>query len=334
MVPTHGMVPLARHSPSKVTARYQVFPRFGADHWLNRGPADVAAEQGVARMSSDVLANGPELPDGPQLPKGRRRTAAAAAVLVAGGAVAGGILSGTLGASAATTSPSPSASASTPPSSSAPAPAAGLPKRLYGFLERGTITAVGTDSVTIKTATATTTYSVPSASILDKNGTATLSDLKVGDAVVFDTTTRGGTVISHLHAGTAIAGRGPVGFAGPGPGGSGPGGFGPRGRGPGGAGGPGAIRDGLLLTGTVTAVGTDTVTIKTATATTTYSVTSTSDIDKSGEAKLSDLKVGDAVTFDTTTQGGTVIGHLHSGNETLNRPAAPPSAPAGTGTSA
>jgi hypothetical protein len=71
-------------------------------------------------------------------------------------------------------------------------------------------------------------------------------------------------------------------------------------------------------------------------------VTSSSDIDKNGEAKLSDLKVGDAVIFDTTTPGGTVIGHLHAGTEALNRPAAPPrapasapaAAPAATGTSA
>jgi co-chaperonin GroES (HSP10) len=81
---------------------------------------------------------------------------------------------------------------------------------------------------------------------------------------------------------------------------------------------PGA-RHAPPLTGTVTAVGSSSVTIKTSSGTKRYSVTSSSDIDKNGEAKLSDLKVGDAVRFDTLP-GTSTIGHLHAGNEALDRP--------------
>jgi hypothetical protein len=91
----------------------------------------------------------------------------------------------------------------------------------------------------------------------------------------------------------------------------------------------------LSLSGTVTALGSSTVTIKTSTGTTTYSTTSGSDIDKNGEATLGTLAVGDAVTFDTTTSGGTVIDKLHAGNEQLDRhqgaPGAPPTGGADTG---
>jgi hypothetical protein len=96
--------------------------------------------------------------------------------------------------------------------------------------ETGTVTAVGTDTVGIKTSTATTTYSVPSTSHILKAGTAkpTLADVKVGDTVFFTVTTKGGTVIANLFDGKlpTIAGH-----AGPG---GGPGfGFGGRsGNGP------------------------------------------------------------------------------------------------------
>ena len=97
--------------------------------------------------------------------------------------------------------------------------------------ETGTVTAVGTDTVGIKTSTATTTYSVPSTSHILKAGTAkpTLADVKVGDTVFFTVTTKGGTVIANLFDGKlpTIAGHA-------GPGGGGPGfGFGGRtGNGP------------------------------------------------------------------------------------------------------
>lgn len=69
--------------------------------------------------------------------------------------------------------------------------------------ETGTVTAVGTDTVGIKTSTATTTYSVPSTSHILKAGSAkpTLADVKVGDTVFFTVTTKGGTVIANLFDG-------------------------------------------------------------------------------------------------------------------------------------
>jgi len=61
---------------------------------------------------------------------------------------------------------------------------------------------VGTGSVTIKTATATTEYAVSATSDIDKNGEATLGDLVVGDAVTFRTTTANNTVtVDKLHTG-------------------------------------------------------------------------------------------------------------------------------------
>jgi hypothetical protein len=66
----------------------------------------------------------------------------------------------------------------------------------------GTVTAVGTDSVTIKTSSGTSTYVVTSASDIDKNGEAQLSDLAVGDAVTFSTVGSDTTpTIDKLHAG-------------------------------------------------------------------------------------------------------------------------------------
>jgi hypothetical protein len=62
------------------------------------------------------------------------------------------------------------------------------------------VTAVGSDSVTIKTATSTTTYAVSSASDIDKNGEVTLSDLAAGDAVTYSLDSTGKT-IDTLHAG-------------------------------------------------------------------------------------------------------------------------------------
>jgi hypothetical protein len=74
--------------------------------------------------------------------------------------------------------------------------------RFGGLARSGTVTAVGTSSVTIKTASGTTAYAVTGTSDIDKNGEAKLSDLKVGDAVRFSTTTVAGkTVIDKLHAG-------------------------------------------------------------------------------------------------------------------------------------
>jgi len=86
--------------------------------------------------------------------------------------------------------------------------------------QTGTVTAVGSDTVTIKTSTATTTFSTTSTTRIDKDGTATLADVKVGDTVFFNTTTDGGTVLAALHDGKLPA-MGPGGRDGFGPGGPG-----------------------------------------------------------------------------------------------------------------
>jgi hypothetical protein len=225
-----------------------------------------------------------------------RRAVAAAAVLVGGGAIAGGVLASTIGASASPGTvqlPAASSSPATPPASAPPHVRGDGPGRLAGG-STGTVTAVGTATVTIKTSTATTTYSVTSATTIFKAGTpapdkatvgkATLADVKVGDTVFFATTTKDGTVLARLLDGKLPA------------------------RGPGGP------ANGVKpLTGTVTAVGTSTVTIKTSTATTTYSVTSTTTIEKFAQGSLDGVKVGDTVSFETTTTGGTVLAHLMDG---------------------
>ncbi len=244
--------------------------------------------------------------DGIRKPRRRMsRLVASGLGLLGVGGVAGGIASTALSASAATTSTPGAASPSTSGggSSTTPSPPAG-----YGLMLSGTVTAVGTSDVTIKTSTGTTTYAVTSSSDIDKNGEASLSSLAVGDAVTFSTvTTNGTTTIDRLHAGNAQLDM-------------------PKGAGAGGA---------LALSGTVTAVGTSDVTIKTSTGTTTYAVTSSSDIDKNGEASLSSLAVGDAVTFSTvTTNGTTTIDRLHAGSAQLDMPPGGPPPPApGTGNS-
>ncbi len=237
-------------------------------------------------------------PNTPWTPK-RRRGVATGAALIGTGVVAGAIVGATVLSGAATTSPS------TAPNSSSSQQEGTFHGDGHGpgrgdLGLTGTVTAVGSSSVTIKTSTATTTYQVDSNSDIDKNGEAKLSDLKVGDAVRFSASSS--KVIEVLHAGTEALDR-------------------PKG-------GPGHGGADLGLTGTVTAVGSSSVTIKTSTATTTYQVDSNSDIDKNGEAKLSDLKVGDAVRFNVT--GSNVIDRLHAGDEALDRPQGPP---AGQGSS-
>ena len=122
-----------------------------------------------------------------------RRWAAGSALLV-GGAVGGGILAGSLTAGASTTSTTTPQTAAGP-SNATPRTPPGFPGGAsgYGLNESGTVTAVGTSSVTIKTSTGTTTYAVNSGSDIDKNGEASLSSLKVGDAVTFSTVTSGST---------------------------------------------------------------------------------------------------------------------------------------------
>jgi hypothetical protein len=132
------------------------------------------------------------------------------------------------------------------------APRTGAP---YGLGQSGTVTAVGSASVTITSSSgAATTYAVGANSDIDKNGEAVLSSLAIGDKVTFDYVTSGTTkTIAHLHAGNQAldkptadgggAGSGAVPGGAPASGRNGPGGPGsPGGPGvapPGASGGPG-----------------------------------------------------------------------------------------------
>ena len=79
----------------------------------------------------------------------------------------------------------------------------------------GTVTAVGSSSVTIKTSTGTTTYAVTSSSSIEKKGKTTLSALSTGDVVAFSVVTADGTTtIDKLMAGDAPSGM--AGGCGPG----------------------------------------------------------------------------------------------------------------------
>lgn len=125
-------------------------------------------------------------------PPRRRRGLALGAGLVGAGVVAGAIVGGTVLSNAATTSPTPGSSSSPSQPQDRHGPG--------GMLNlSGTVTAVGSSSVTIRTSTGTTTYQVDSHSDIDKNGEAQLSSLKPGDAVRFSVTS--GNVIDKLHAG-------------------------------------------------------------------------------------------------------------------------------------
>jgi hypothetical protein len=70
-----------------------------------------------------------------------------------------------------------------------------------GLSLSGTVTAVGTASVTIKTAAGPTEYAVTSSSDIDKNGEAALSSLAAGDAVTFSVDNGNAKQIDKLHAG-------------------------------------------------------------------------------------------------------------------------------------
>ena len=135
----------------------------------------------------------------------------------AAGLVAGVVLATAIGAQAASPTPTPTpASPSSPSNPSAVDPhpgdngADGIPEsqevhgggRHGGRLRlSGTVTAVGSSSVTIKTSTGTTEYAVTSTSDIDKNGEATLANLVVGDAVTFSVDSANAKQIDKLHAG-------------------------------------------------------------------------------------------------------------------------------------
>lgn len=128
-----------------------------------------------------------------------------------GGLIAGGVLATTVGAQAATT---PSTGNSTSSSSTAADPhpgdkgADGVPEAQEvhdghgGVLDKsGTVTAVGSASITIRTSSSTATYVVASATDIDKNGEASLSAIAVGDKVTFSVDTTNAKQIDKLHAG-------------------------------------------------------------------------------------------------------------------------------------
>jgi len=136
-------------------------------------------------------------PPAPSQPPGRRRGLAIGAGILAG-AAAGAVIATAVGATASSTT----GNGQTVSSTSAAAPDLGPGRGDHMPWTSGTVTAVGSNSVTIKTSSGTTTYGVTAASDIDKNGEAQLGDLKVGDAVRFTTETANSvTIIDKLHAG-------------------------------------------------------------------------------------------------------------------------------------
>ncbi|UQX86615.1 hypothetical protein M6D93_09840 [Jatrophihabitans telluris] len=144
----------------------------------------------------------------PQTPR-RKRGLIAAAGLVGVGAVAGAIIGATALSNAATPSTSPSSSSSSSSSSGSTSSTSEATEHHGGGLDlSGTVTAVGSSSVTIKTSTGTVQYAVSSSSDIDKNGESSLSKLVVGDAVTFSVDTVNNVkTIDKLHSGTESLNR-------------------------------------------------------------------------------------------------------------------------------
>jgi hypothetical protein len=141
-------------------------------------------------------------------------------VLVGTGLVSGAILGSTLTAGASTSSSTSGAatvsstgSSNSAGSSTSSGSPAGPPNAAYkGLPDTGTVTAIGSNTVTI----GGKTYAVTSSSDIDKNGEASLSSLAVGDSVTFSTVSSASTpTIDKLHAGNETLDR----PAGPPPGG-------------------------------------------------------------------------------------------------------------------
>lgn len=138
----------------------------------------------------------------------RRRTLLAGTTVAIGGALVGAVVAAV--ASAATTGEGASAATMAVSSPSATAPggqghggmaSAGQHPAGFGLDLTGTVTSVGTSTVTIKTSSgAIKTYTVNASSDIDKNGEAQLSSLAVGDTVRYSVRT-GTSTIDKLHAG-------------------------------------------------------------------------------------------------------------------------------------
>jgi hypothetical protein len=145
----------------------------------------------------------------------RRRTLLTGTAIAIGGGLVGAVTAASVSASAATTAATVTSASS--PSASSPSAAppgapgvqrggamAGLPGRpgAFGLGLTGTVTSVGTSSVTIKTSSgAVKTYKVDASSDIDKNGEAKLSSLADGDAVRYSLS-HGTNTIDKLHAGS------------------------------------------------------------------------------------------------------------------------------------
>ena len=129
------------------------------------------------------------------------------AALVTAGLAGGGVLGTTLSAGAATTSTNNGSAAATSPSTgtdNTPPGPPGMPHGQCHLPDSGTVTAIGSNSVTIDGKT----YTVTSSSDIDKNGEATLSSLAVGDKVTFSTVASASTpTIDRLHAGNEALNR-------------------------------------------------------------------------------------------------------------------------------
>ncbi len=123
---------------------------------------------------------------------------AALAVAATGGVAAGTLLLGT--ADAATTSPA-TTQAGPGVQENDGVPEAQEHHGGQALDLAGTVTAVGSDTVTIATSTGpTVVYKTDGASDIDKNGEAQLASLAAGDAVRYSVKT-GTTTIDKLHAG-------------------------------------------------------------------------------------------------------------------------------------
>ena len=136
-------------------------------------------------------------------PEARRGMRTGLKIALIGAGIAVGAVGATaIGANAATTTTGSATSSSSTSGSTSGSAAAGPAAGGYHVPgTSGTVTAVGSSSVTIKTSTGTKTYAVTSASDIDKNGEAQLSNLVVGDAVTFNVMPNSATTIDKLHAG-------------------------------------------------------------------------------------------------------------------------------------
>ena len=131
--------------------------------------------------------------------RARIRRSITGATLVGLGAVGGSYAAAATRAFASTRAPSLTTTAK----SAAPLGGRLKPPRAP-FPMSGTVTAIGSSSVTI----GTTTYAVDANSDIDKNGESTLSALSVGDVVHFSSVTTNGVVtINRLHAGSETLDR-------------------------------------------------------------------------------------------------------------------------------